>query len=104
MSFNATDTAMGAVLVNSFGELVTYRRCNGEVVTGIYAEIDLGVEIFGRAESGAAEYRNEALLLRADVGEPRRGDTIITADGTTYTVQDLLPGASDKVEIKVSVK
>jgi len=103
MSFNDLDKAMGVALFAALGEAVTYRRCNGETIT-TNAEIDLNVEVFGETNSGVSEYRTEISLLRADVGVPRRGDVVITADGTNYTVQDILQDLSDKVETTVSAK
>ena len=103
MSFNAFDLAMGGTLVQLLGEPVTYRRCNGETIS-IYAEIDLDVEVFGESESGVAEHRTEIAILRGDIGQARRGDSIITAAGVTYTVKDILPALSDKVEVRVSAK
>lgn len=103
MNFNVIDASNGDTLLNLFGEPVVYRRCNGEtIVTDV--EIDTEVEVFGETESGAMEYRTEIVLLVADIGEPRRGDSIITADGTTYTVHTLLRDQSDKVQVTVSVK
>lgn len=103
-AFPDLDATMGATLIQTFGQRVTYRKCTGEVVTGIYATIDLNVQNFGDTASGAAEYRNEIMLVRADVGEPHRGDAIITAAGTVYTVQDLVEEETDKVQVKVTVK
>lgn len=103
MSFNTIDTAMGAKLMQVLGEPVTYRRCNGETVS-TYAAIDLDVEVFGAVDSGVAEYRNEISLLVAAVGTPQRGDSVITAAGVVYTIHDILPNLSDKVDVRVSAK
>ena len=103
MGFNEIDIAMGGSCSTILGEAVTYRRLAGGDPITAQAEIDLSVEVFGE-ESGVMEYRSVAVLQRADVGEPTRGDTIETVGGTTYAVQDVIQDLTDKVDVAVTIK
>lgn len=100
---NAARIAMKALLGMGGAYEVTYRRQSGETLT-TYAVEDKDLDDFGAVESGTAEWRTAFDLLREAVGEPCRGDTLVLSDGSNYTVQDLVDGASDTEIVRVTVK
>ena len=101
----AFDAEIFAALKDAgLADVVTYRRQNGEVLSSINAEIDVNSDVFGDFESGAAEYRTAITLQRGDVGEPRRGDVIVDADGNNHEVQNIDEGGSDRSLVRVTAK
>jgi hypothetical protein len=96
------DKIFSALKAGGLAESVTYRRSGGETLSTT-AEIDVNAELFSGFESAALESRTTITLLRAEVGEPQRGDTIITGDGTNYTVHDIDEGGRDRALVRVTV-
>lgn len=77
MSFSKAVSDMDAALFNEFSEVGIY---NG--TEKVQVVIDLDVEQFGSFDTQAAVRRHEISFLHAEIPAPKRGQFIVTDQGT----------------------
>lgn len=92
MSFDTILKQAARDMLSMSGESVTYR--GGGVSVSTNALISQQVDLLG-AETEFAENRTVGTLLVEDVGKPQRGDTLETAAGVTWVLQETLPSTDE---------
>lgn len=85
----------------NIGEDATYRTAAGVETPGIRVVIEHDVDLVSLGESDIADRRSVVGLLKTDVANPARGDTVITA-ARAYALDKVL--SDDGIETRMIAK